>query len=135
MKPIGRSKLRKAKAEKLEPTPEEEYEVVADEHARLRAQIRDLEGFIDVAPEIREQRIQETRVTLPPPEDSMAAIERGACADLGEDDAECGEDLQERYGRRHLAAMKRARRRNFCVFLLSAAAVAAFLCWVSKVVQ
>jgi hypothetical protein len=98
---------------------------VTGEASRLRSKIRDLEGFIDVAPQIREAREQETRVTLPPPEGLVPGLEK----------ADDGEDLQERLGRRHLDAIRRSRRRNFYVFLISAAAVAAFLYWVSLAVQ
>ncbi len=133
-----RGRQRKARAEKLGPTPEEEYEELTDEERELNAQIRSLEGFIEEAPQIREKRQQETQVTLPPPEDEM--VPQQVVTIEGHDEhAEAGEgeqeDLQERYGRRHLAAMKRARRRNFYIFLVSASAVAAFLYWVSKVVQ
>ena len=136
MRLIG-NQSRKARAERVVPTPEEEYEVVADEESRLRAQIRNLEGFIDEAPHIREERKLETQVTLPPLEDEGVAPEQVAAIEYqssGEDD-DGDEDLGERVGRRHLAAIKRARRKNFCIFLVSAAAVAAFLYWVSLVVQ
>jgi hypothetical protein len=125
---IGR-KSRKGRAEKVGSAADEEYEVVTGEASRLRSKIRDLEGFIDEAPQIREARDQETRVTLPPPEQ----LEHSAVT--GGEEADDGEDLQERLGRRHLAAIRRSRRRNFYVFLVSAAAVAAFLYWVSQVVQ
>ena len=130
---IGRKSRRPQGASSV-PTPDEEYEVLSDEHSRLRAQIRDLEGFIDGAPQVRQQRIQETRVTLPPIDDSAALHE--LVLDL-EDDAgeDGGEGRQARLARRHLVAIRRARRRNFYIFLLSAAAVAAFLYWVSLVVQ
>lgn len=135
MKLIG-GKLRKPKAEKLGPTPDEEYEELSGEERELRSQIRDLEGFIDEAPQILEERKLEMQVTLPPPEDETVLPEQVAACDYQEaQDEEQGEDLQLRYGRRHLEAMKRARRRNFCIFLVSAAAVAAFLYWVSEVVQ
>jgi len=122
---------RKVRAQKLPATPDEEYEVVAGEHSRLSEQIEDLEGFIGEAPQIREQRRRETQVTLPPVED--ASQPPAQVAALAEDGGP--ENLQSRLGRRHLAAIRRARRNNFLVFLLSAAAVAAFLYWVSLVVQ
>ena len=129
---LGRN--RKARAEKLGPTPDEEYEELSDEERELRAQIRDLEGFIDEAPQIREERKQEMQVTLPPPEEEITIPEPVVAIEEEVED-EDEEDLQARYGRRHLAAMKRTRRRNFYIFLVSAAAVGAFLYWVSTVVQ
>lgn len=116
-------------------TPDEEYEVVANAHSNVGAQIRDLEGFIDKAPQIRERRKLETQVTLPPPEDEatqpgLTGIDHDGAAPDDE-----SEDTQERYGRRHLDAMRRERRTNFYIFLISAAAVSAFLYWVSLVVQ
>lgn len=128
-------KSRHARAEKLAPTPDEEYEVVAHEHSRLRSQIQDLEGFIDEAPQIREERNRETRVTLPPPEIEPKPPEQVAAIATDENGEGAGEDLQERLGRRHLAAIKRSRRNNFYIFLVSAGLVAAFLYWVSLVVQ
>ena len=119
-------------AQKLGSTPEEEYEVVSEEESRLRAQIRDLEGFIDEAPQIQEARKREMRVTLPPPEEDAEF----QCGSESQDDERDGENgLRERVGRRHLNAMKQARRKNFIVFLLSAAVVSAFFYWVSLVVQ
>ena len=131
-----RGRQRKARAQKLGPTPDEEYQVLTDEERELSAQIRNLEGFIEEAPQIRERRQQETQVTLPPLEDEIVPEQVVAIEDHDESagDAE-RQDLQERYGRRHLEAMRRARRRNFYIFLVSATAVAAFLYWVSEVVQ
>ena len=130
------SRQGKARARKLPPTPEEEYEVLSDEERDLNERIRNLEGFIEEAPQIREQRRQETRVTLPPPEDQVVPP---PVVELEHDDGfaeqEGEEDLQERYARRHLEAMRRSRQRNFYIFLISAAVVAAFLYWVSQVVQ
>ena len=128
---IGRKSRKKARAEKLEPTADEEYEVVAGEHSKLQSQIQDLEGFIDEAPQIRERRQRETRVTLPPVEDDTDV---SLHAEVFEDETD-EEDLQDRLGRRHLAAIRRSRRRNFCIFLISASLVAAFLYWVSLVVR
>lgn len=131
---LNGSRTRKALAEKLSPTPDEEYEELAHVHSGVRAKIRDLEGFIDKAPQIQQRRKLETQVTLPPPEDDSVLAQTVAALNLEEQDAG-EEDLQERYGRRHLEAMRRARRTNFYVFLISAAAVSAFLYWVSLVVQ
>ena len=133
---LVRGRQRKARAEKLGPTADEEYEVLTDEARELNAQIRNLEGFIEEAPEIRKRRRRETQVTLPPPEEENAPpppVDLDLGDEAGAGDGE--EHPQERYGRRHLAAMRRARRNNFYIFLVSAAAVSAFLYWVSKVVQ
>ncbi|MGI9241695.1 MAG: hypothetical protein ACR2RV_12915 [Verrucomicrobiales bacterium] len=116
-------------------TPDEEYEVVANAHSDVGAQIRDLEGFIDEAPQIQKRRKLETQVTLPPPEDDATQPGLTGISDDGTGHDDEAEDTQERYGRRHLDAMRRERRTNFYIFLLSAAAVSAFLYWVSLVVQ
>ena len=117
-----------------EATPEEEYEALTGEERRLQDEIRDLEGFIEDAPSIKEERLQETRVTLPPPEEESTPEDALVVLDE-EDEYDCEDDLQERVGRRHIAAMHRERRKNFCVFLVVGVAVAAFLYWVSQVVQ
>jgi len=122
---------------RVEPTPEEEYEVLSDEELQLQDQIRDLEGFIEEAPQIKEKRLQETRVTLPPIGEDRV-IDQPAVSLEDEEDGEDylpEDEIQERVGRRHIAAMKRERRKNFFVFLVAAAAVGAFLYWVSLVVQ
>ena len=128
-------KSRKGKAEKLPPTPDEAYDVVAHEHTRVGEQIQSLEGFIGEAPQIREERRRETRVTLPPMEDESELPEQVAAIEADELGNRFDEDPQARLGRRHLAAIRRTRRNNFYIFLLSAAVVAAFLYWVSLVVQ
>lgn len=124
---------RSSKQGDVTSTPDDEYEVVAHAHSSVRAKIRDLEGFIGEAPQIQERRKREAQVTLPPLEDEAASQL------LTPNDPGAGEgdevDTQERYGRRHLEAMRRARRTNFYVFLISAAAVSAFLYWVSLVVK
>ena len=132
MKLIGSKSSKKTKVDHLGPSPDEEYDLVAGEQSKLRAQIRDLQGFIEEAPQIRERRQRETRVTLPPLED-RSELEMSAVIDPEETEDE--EDLALRLGRRHVVAIRRERRRNFLVFLVSAAAVAAFLYWVSLIVQ
>lgn len=124
---------RKARAEKLEPTPDEEYDEVTDEASRVQRQIRDLQGFIDEAPQIAEERKQEMRVTLPPLEEE--GVVSPALGLEAEEDIDGAEELHDRLGRRHLVAIKRERRKNFYIFLFSAAAVVGFLYWVSLVVQ
>lgn len=135
MRLTGRE-TRKPRAEKPTTTPEDEYEELAHAHSSVGAKIRDLEGFIDQAPQIQRRRKLETQVTLPPPEDEAdAGLAQMLATREIDGDGEEAEDPQERYGRRHLAAMQRARRINFYIFLVSAAAVVAFLYWVSLVVQ
>ena len=137
MRLIGREReIRKSRADKSASTPDDEYQELAHAHSDVGAKIRDLEGFIDQAPQIQRRRKLETQVTLPPPEDEAEAALAQTVATLEhEEEGDEAEDPQERYGRRHLAAMQRARRINFYIFLVSAAAVAAFLYWVSLVVQ
>ena len=134
MKLIG-SRPTKRKGGSPTSTPDEEYEVVANAHSDVGAQIRDLQGFIDKAPQIQKRRKLETQVTLPPPEDDVTEPGLTGTGDDGATPDSDHEDTQERYGRRHLDAMRRERRTNFYIFLISAAAVSAFLYWVSLVVQ
>ena len=68
-------------------------------------------------------------MTLPPPEDEGILPPQVAMIGQGEDAEDEREDLQDRLGRRHLAAIKRERRKNFYIFLVSAAVAAAFLYW------